>query len=140
MKLTIYKSLLYFFVFLFAYSATSKIINFDFLYSKLKLSPLLDESFVKPFIIFLISLELSTAISLFMRRLRVFGTWITGFLMINYTAYLVYLLFIASYIPCSCGGVFGFLGYKGHIVLNLIILSGIALFVKNKNFLKTIKI
>jgi hypothetical protein len=114
------------FVFLFTYTALSKIIQHKLFLVTLNQSPLLNAkagiiSWALP------AVELATAMLLVYRKTQRIGMSVALALMLVFTAYIFYLLLFASSLPCSCGGVLQSLSWQQHLLLNLL-LTLLALF------------
>lgn len=105
------------------YTALMKIIDHDAFVSNLADSPWrliatnrLWFSWVLPVF------ELVTTISLILPRLRLIGFGLSTLLFICFIAYLSYFIFSKSHLPCSCGGIIGYLNWPQHLMLNVIFL------------------
>jgi hypothetical protein len=106
------------FIFLFIYTAVSKIISHDSFAAVLDRSPLLGE--FSNFISWMIPLtEIFVSLLLIVPNLRRVGLLFSATLMSLFTLYIAYLLLFASGLPCSCGGVLNSLGWKEHLVFNI---------------------
>ena len=127
-------------ILLFAYTAFSKMLNYQRSLIMFKLLP-----FMKPYAEFLawaVPLsEMVAVLLLFFQRTRLEGLFTSLFLLIIFTAYLTYTLLFPQSLPCNCGGVLNILTWKQHIVFNgcFILLCSIAIihypkyiFLKNK--------
>jgi hypothetical protein len=106
------------FILLFVYTATSKLLDHSRFLAVLGSSPLLGKfapllSYGLPVAEYLVSLLL------FFPLTRKSGLQTSLWLMILFTAYIIYMLLFTPHLPCSCGGVLQHLGWKGHLVFNL---------------------
>ena len=126
------------FILVFLYAAVSKLADHDQFASTLAKSPLLHRispilSWVLPFIEIIISAFLLLPIS---KRL---GLFLSLILMTIFTFYIAHMLLFSSDLPCSCGGVLTGLGWKKHLVFNIILtilaIVGWRLASKNKVFI-----
>lgn len=105
-------------IFLFAYTAVSKLSNFGLFQALLSQSPLIGEKAIlvawllPPF-------ELVMAILLLVPRTRAMALLGSFILLLVFTGYTVYMLLSSTKLPCSCGGVFRSLGWREHLLLNI---------------------
>ncbi|MEJ7780836.1 MAG: MauE/DoxX family redox-associated membrane protein [Daejeonella sp.] len=66
-------------------------------------------------------IELFTGALLLFDKSRLYGTFLSLFLLISFTIYIGLVKFnYFDYVPCSCGGVIGSLSWEQHFVFNLI--------------------
>lgn len=117
------------FIFLFVYTASSKIIQLEAFKIVLAASPLLAPyarfmSLLIPFI------EMIAAVLLFIPGTRQHGLILSFLLMAAFSMYVGYMLLFFSQLPCSCGGFIQSLSWRQHLILNLILtlLAGAATF------------
>ena len=114
--------IIFFLVLLWAYTATSKLVDlneFEQQLSKQNFSPTLSA-----ILLWGIPLgELATAILLVFKRTRLIGFVCSSLLMILFTGY-IGLVLIRFYkeVPCSCGGVLKYMGWKLHFWFNVFFL------------------
>src|SRR5918995_453728 len=92
------------FIFLFTYTAFSKLIEHDLFRNTLSNSPMIGPcsgivSFVLPIT------ELIVAALLFFPKTKLAGLYCSFVLMLLFTAYLSYMIIFTKDLPCSCGGV-----------------------------------
>lgn len=106
------------FILLFSYATVSKLLDFETFETQLGQSLLL-----KPFAGWLslgvIALELLITALLCFGTTRLLGFYLSFFLMLLFTTYIVVILNFASNVPCSCGGVLEALGWKAHLIFNV---------------------
>ena len=105
-------------IFLFVYTATSKLLDHNSFVFILSQSPLLQQysiplSWVIPFT------EIIISSFLFIPRLRKTGLLFSMMLMTAFTIYIGYMVAFTPQLPCSCGGVIKSLTWKEHLVLNI---------------------
>jgi hypothetical protein len=116
------------------YASLSKLsINTEFREQMLQ-SPLLP-ALVIPFLSYAIpTVELLIVGLLFFDRVRIIGLYLSFFLMLSFTFYLIMLLNIDETLPCSCGGILGKMNYPTHIAFNIFfsMLSLIGIFLENR--------
>lgn len=122
------------YVLLFVYAALSKVLDFENFRVQLGQSPLLSAfagwvSFAVLFAEFLIS------ILLFIPKIRIIGLYLAVGLMIMFTTYIIIILNYSSFIPCSCGGILEKLGWREHLIFNIvfIFLGMLAILTVNTN-------
>ena len=117
-------------VFLFAYAAVSKLIDYNTFRVQLSQSPYITR-FAHVIAWALPVIELIVAVSFAFPSLRLIAFYASLFLLSLFTAYLLAMLNFSYYIPCSCGGILSSLSWKQHIVFNiafiLLSLTGIRL-------------
>lgn len=127
-------------VLLFVYAAWSKLLNYDEFKNQLQSSPLI-HSFAVPVSIFLPLTEGVAAILLCFQQTQRTGLVLTFILMTLFTFYIIYMLLFEKHLPCSCGGVLKRLGWKQHLVFNIVFtamaLTGMII-EKKKNHFKNI--
>ena len=122
-------------VFLFAYAAISKLLDYSTFRVQLSQSPYITR-FANAIAWVLPVVELTLAVSFAFSSLRLYALYAALFLLSLFTAYLVAMLNFSYYIPCSCGGLLSSLSWKQHIVFNIVFiilsLTGIRLYVTEK--------
>lgn len=107
------------FIFLFVYTAISKLLDFKLFQAILSKSPLIGN--MAPIVaIGLPIAELSTAAMLFVKRTQQTGLYASLFLMGCFTSYILYMLLFEPQLPCSCGGVLRSMSWKEHFLFNLL--------------------
>ena len=106
------------YVLLFVYAATSKLMDFEQFRVQLGQSPILTA--YANWVAWLVPLaEYMLAILLSMKSTRYKALFMTLGLMTMFTTYIILVLNLSDYIPCSCGGVLEDLGGTEHIVFNV---------------------
>lgn len=126
------------FILLFVYTAVTKLVEHNNFKAVIARSSLI--GIYSNILSWLIPvLELITATFLFISSLKTWGLACALFLMIVFSIYILYLLFVAEDPPCSCGGVLEYMTWKQHLLFNIffIILSaaGLRLQLKNNSFI-----
>jgi hypothetical protein len=106
-------------VFLFAYAAISKLLDYSTFHAQLSQSPYITR-FSNLIAWTLPVVELIVAVSFAFSHLRLFAFYAALFLLSLFTAYLVAMLNFSYYIPCSCGGLLSSLSWKEHILFNIV--------------------
>jgi uncharacterized membrane protein YphA (DoxX/SURF4 family) len=113
-------------IILFIYAALNKLSDFELFKVQLSKSPFITS--FSNFVAWSIPIsEIVIALLLVIKRTRLIGLYASFFLMSLFTAYLVIMLNLSYYIPCSCGGVLEKLSWDQHIVFNgvFVLFSGI---------------
>ena len=121
-------------IILFIYAALSKLAGYDRFTVQLSKSPFITS--FSNFVAWSIpAVELLIAILLVINRTRLIGLYASFFLMSLFTAYLIIMLNLSYYIPCSCGGVLEHLSWNQHIVFNafFIAISAAGAIIQHKN-------
>lgn len=107
-------------VLLFVYAAFSKLFSFSDFDQQLHNQSF--PSWLADFLLyFLIPAEIITALLLCFKRTVLVGLLFSTILLLAFTAYIA--LVLADYFtkaPCSCGGVLKWLGWKSHLIFNLV--------------------
>jgi len=127
------------FIFLFVYTALSKLLHFSQFVHTLSQSTILHP--ISNLVAWMLPVtELATASLLFTERSRTKGLWAAFALMLLFTIYIGYMLKVETNIPCSCGGVLRSLTWTHHLQLNLalLILSVIGLLLTGRSRRKTV--
>lgn len=107
------------FIFLFSYAALSKLISYSVFKDQLTQVPFL--AFAAPFLVWAIpGVELLVVVLLLCPSLRRYGILAFLGLMLMFTGYLVYTVYFSPYTPCSCGGIISGIGWRSHILFNLL--------------------
>ena len=78
-------------------------------------------------------IEIIIALLLAIPKYRLPGLYGSFALMTMFTAYIIAILNFSTKIPCSCGGVLELLGWKEHLVFNIVfvILAGIGIWLQS---------
>lgn len=120
-------------VFLFIYTSISKLLDYDTFRRQLGQSPFIT-SYASVIVWALPVGELIIAGFLLFARTRLTGFYLSFFLLSLFTFYLVAMLRLSYFIPCSCGGVLQHLSWNAHIVFNIIfvIFSTIGVLLQDK--------
>ncbi|HWI90104.1 MAG TPA: MauE/DoxX family redox-associated membrane protein [Flavisolibacter sp.] len=109
------------FIFLFIYTALSKLLSFSSFKYTLHQLPLI--GFFGTVIAVLLPLsELLVAVLLFIPLTRRTGMWASLMLMLVFTLYIACAIMLGSGLPCSCGGVFQSLTWQQHLWVNLLLI------------------
>ncbi|WP_304343877.1 MauE/DoxX family redox-associated membrane protein [Chryseobacterium koreense] len=122
----------YFFILLFFYAAFSKILDFENFQVQIAQSPLLS-AYAGVISHATIISELIIVAFLIFPRLRLTGLYASLGIMSAFTIYIYLILNYSDFVPCSCGGVLEKMGWKEHLMFNLIcvVLAGISVLFNN---------
>jgi uncharacterized membrane protein YphA (DoxX/SURF4 family) len=115
---------------LFTYAAMSKLLDFENFKVQLGQSPLL--SAFALFVAWTIPLlELTIVVFFLIDQLRQFALYLSFGLMAMFSIYIFIILNYSSFVPCSCGGILEKMGWKQHLVFNLVFLifAAVAIFI-----------
>jgi len=118
-KINFLDIILVLFAVLFVYAAVSKLITYDEFKAQIGKSPLIMNhgwwiSWLIP------GVEISIGIMLFIPRFQVLALYGSFTLMFVFTIYIGFMLAFTPNLPCSCGGILSSMGWKEHLVFNLI--------------------
>lgn len=132
------------FIILFVYTGLTKLMEGNMFYNTIRNSPVLGGETLASFGSWLIPfIELAIAFLIAWRGTRLIGLYGALTLMILFTGYTAAILFLAPYVPCSCGGMISLLSWEQHLVFNIAFLGlavlGIVLFQRERNMFKRIK-
>jgi hypothetical protein len=106
------------FIFLFVYTALSKLHEFNQFKTVLEKSPLIGQE-SKTIAWVLPTVELLAAGFLFIPKTRRIGFYSACILMIIFTTYVGYMIFSSTHLPCSCGGVIKQMSWRQHLLFNI---------------------
>jgi putative oxidoreductase len=119
---------------LFAYTASSKLLDFNQFKVAMYGQTLPHE--VTAILVWLLpGLEITVSLLLLFEKTRLTGFYASLILMVLFTGYIsLVLLHYFGRVPCSCGGVIKALGWKLHLVFNLffLLLSLLGIYVINR--------
>jgi hypothetical protein len=119
------------FILLWVYTAGSKLTSFE--NYRLEMQHQVFSPIVSELLIYIIPItELLTAGLLLFQKTNKSGMILSALLMTAFTIYII--LIISGYfpkVPCTCGGVISAMGWKAHLVFNLIFLSAAILALYN---------
>ena len=118
------------FILLWVYTAGSKLINFGTY--RLEMQHQVFNAEISAMLIYIVpAFELLAVLLLLFERTNKMGLMLSLLLIAAFTGY-IFLITIGYFpkVPCSCGGVIRSLGWKGHLLFNLIFLI-LAIFALN---------
>ena len=109
-------------IFLFAYTACSKLIDSKAFASVLERVPLIGRG--AGIVAILLPLaELLIVLLLLFEKTRLIGLYASLYLLLLFTVYLVYMVLAVPHLPCSCGGVISSMSWKQHVVFNAVFIG-----------------
>lgn len=107
------------FIFLFVYTALSKIFTFHLFAQTLKETPIIGG--IADYIAIAIpTIELMISLLLFLPCTRRSGLYSTFVLMSIFTLYIGYMLIFTPQLPCTCGGVIEKMTWTQHLLFNVV--------------------
>jgi putative oxidoreductase len=114
-------TIVFLFMLLFLYTGLSKLIFYHDTYFAWEQSPLL-QPVVGILVILIPALEIVTSIGLWIEATRKKAFYMTLFLMIGFTLYVVYMLlfFPPDHRPCNCGGIITQMNWQQHLLFNVL--------------------
>lgn len=118
MKKNISETLRFILILLFIYTAYHKLIDLNHFESTLMKSTLIEGYQIKYLLYFVPIIEIVTILFLIQKKYLI-GLYLSFFLMLTFTIYLVVLNNFSFYKGCSCGGIFNELSYLEHIIVNV---------------------
>ena len=117
-KQGILRGVISFFILLWVYAATAKLLEFDDFGIQLGQSPLL--SAYAGILVWLVPLsEYILSALLLLPTTRKVGLYGSLCLMTAFTTYIIIILNYADFVPCSCGGILEALGWTEHLIFNI---------------------
>jgi len=115
----------YFFASMFVYAAVSKILEFDNFQAQLGQSVILG-AYAGVVSYGVLTAELAAALLLVIPKYRTVALICSFILMASFTVYIFIILNFSPSIPCSCGGILEKMGWKEHLIFNIICLAAAA--------------
>lgn len=109
-------------VFVFAYTAGSKLMDSKGFVAVLEQVPLIERGAGVTAILLPLA-ELFIALLLIFEKTRLFGLWASLLLLVLFTAYLAYMILAMPHLPCSCGGVISKMSWRQHLVFNGVLIG-----------------
>lgn len=127
------------FIFLFTYTAISKILSHELFRNTLDRSPIIG-NYATFLSIALPVTELVVACLLFFPRYKLAGLYSSFLLMLVFTFYLGYMILFDEELPCSCGGVIQQMSWQQHLWFNifLTVLAGWGIYLHRRQLSSTI--
>ena len=122
------------FVLLFAYTATSKFLDYHQFVLQMELAPVPLMKSLAPILGWVLpTIEAFIAsgfiIGIFVNRFLKYSLFISFFLIMAFDSYVAIMLVSGIHLPCTCGGVISKMSWKQHLLFNsvLLIISGISI-------------
>jgi hypothetical protein len=111
-----------FLIFLFGYTAISKLLSIDRFEAVLEQSPLISSG--AALLAWQIPLaELGIVLLLIFSSTRKMGLWVSAILLSFFTIYLFYMVLFSPHLPCSCGGLISSMSWPVHIGFNVVCIA-----------------
>jgi uncharacterized membrane protein YphA (DoxX/SURF4 family) len=108
-----------FFIILFVYAATSKLLDFQKFRVQLAQSPLLT-AFADWVAWIIPMIEITISLMLAFPKTRLTALYASFGLMTMFTCYIIAITRFSEYIPCSCGGVLQNMSWNAHLIFNIV--------------------
>jgi hypothetical protein len=105
-------------ILLFTYAGVSKLAQHALFTIQLKDFPVIG-GYALFLSFFVPGAELATVCLLFFPSTNLYGLYLSLFMLLAFTVFLVVMLAFDTSLPCSCGGVIAKLSWKEHVVFNL---------------------
>lgn len=105
-------------IFLFVYTASSKLFQWDTFNSALQKAPLL-KNYTEMAAWSIPLIEFAIASLLFFPKTRLIGLYSALSLLIVFTIYIGCMILFVPHLPCSCGGVLQQMSWKQHLLFNI---------------------
>ncbi|MEX1239364.1 MAG: MauE/DoxX family redox-associated membrane protein [Cyclobacteriaceae bacterium] len=106
------------FIFLFAYAAVNKLLDYAKFKLQLEQSPILT-SIADIVAVGIPVAEFAIVLMLLFRKTRLLGLYFSFSLMVAFTTYIILILNFSFYVPCLCGGVLENMGWTQHLFFNI---------------------
>jgi hypothetical protein len=119
------------FIFLFTYTAISKLASFASFRYNIGRSPFIGE-YSTWIVVMLPALELAVAIFLFFPKTRLSGLYASFGLIGVFSLYVGYALLSGLKLPCSCGGIIQSMNWQQHFWVNVVLTLLVALAIQLK--------
>jgi len=106
-------------IILFLYTGISKLLDYSEFKNQLNSSALLKP--IAPLVAWALPLgEILVAVLLIVPIWRLWGLYTSFLLMLAFTGYVVWLLYISDDIPCGCGGILEQMDWDQHLIFNIV--------------------
>lgn len=128
LKTNIVTFISYLYIFLFVYTAASKIIDFETFVVQLGQSPLLS-AYANWIAILIPTAEIIISLLLLAPKIRFVGLYLAFGLMVMFSCYIIIILNYSDFIPCSCGGILSAMNWNEHLIFNFtfVLIGGIGI-------------
>lgn len=118
---------------IFLYAGVQKIISPESLTNTLIKASYLTTGIIPYLVIIVPALEIVTSALLFLKEGKPLGMAMALFLMLTFTIHLILLYHFSPGTPCSCGGLFSFMNFQGHLVFNTMVIAIILFWLVDKD-------
>ncbi|SMC97113.1 DoxX family protein [Pedobacter africanus] len=111
--------IIYLYVALFFYTATSKLMDYDKSELQMSKSPIITD--YSHILVWLVPVtEIIIGLLLVIPKTVLNGLYAALMLMVLFTVYIYSILNFSSYVPCSCGGVLQNMSWQQHFIFNVV--------------------
>jgi hypothetical protein len=118
------KIIIFLFVLLFAYTSTSKFLDYQLFVFQMRLAPLPGMTTLAPILGWVIPvIESLLVIGLLSTRYCVKSLYTSVILLLLFEAYITAMLLTGRHLPCTCGGIISTLGWKTHLLFNAVYIA-----------------
>ncbi len=116
--------IIFLFVLLFAYTSTSKFLDYQLFVFQMRLAPLPGMIVVAPILGWVIPvIESLLVIGLLSTRYRVKSLYTSVVLLFLFETYITAMLLTGHHLPCTCGGIISTLSWKTHLLFNALYIA-----------------
>src|SRR5687767_6423046 len=117
-KINFLDVIVFLFVVLFIYAATSKLLEYELFKAQIGKSPLIMH-YVEWIAWMIPTVEILISIMLLIPRVQLIALYASFSLMFMFSAYIAFILTFSPYVPCSCGGILNSMGWTEHLIFNI---------------------
>lgn len=123
-------------VLLFAYTATSKLLDYNKFVFQMRLAPLPVMKSVAPTLGWLMpSIEMLISIGLLISQFRFKALYASVILLFVFECYITGMLLTGQHLPCTCGGIISSMSWKQHLLFNAVFIwAGIIAIKQSRNY------
>lgn len=107
------------FILLFVYAAINKLIEFEKFQMEIAQSPVLTD-YANYVAVLIPSIEILISILFLFPKFYGIAFYSSYALMVMFTTYIIVILNFSDFVPCSCGGILEQLGWKEHLIFNIL--------------------
>ena len=108
------------FILLFFYTALNKTLEIDKTVVAIWQTPGLSK-YATAIAWTIVIFEYIVTIMLFIPNTRKLGLYASLFMMLSFTAYIIYMKTVLNDLPCSCGGVISKMSWNQHLLFNIVL-------------------
>lgn len=117
----------------FLYSAITKFIDIDVFVNNIEKSLFLNYLSPNYLAVFIVFFEFSIAVLFFFEKTIRVALFLSFFLLIIFTGYIILMFMYSPFMPCSCGGIIDSLTWEQHIVFNAVLIFLVLCLLYDKN-------